>query len=84
MMGGDEKLFTELKSMTIVWQSTGYEPTGYERCAEPKWRARINGMELGLFLGEFPFDDLYTLVVDGKLVGAFNDVPNLWGGVRDS
>ena len=40
--------------------------------------ARVDGHDLVIRLGDFPEEDLYTLIVDGVEVGAFNDWPSTW------
>jgi len=44
--------------------------------------AGVDGHDLVIRLGDFPEEDLYTLIVDGVEVGAFNDWPSTWDRSR--
>ena len=43
-----------------------------------EWRAFRFDINVVLRLNSFPEEDLYTLIVDGVLVGSFNDWPSAW------
>lgn len=42
------------------------------------WGARVEGRAWLLFLGDFPDEHLYTLLVDAVAVGSFDDWPPSW------
>ena len=42
------------------------------------WEATVDGHRWRLRLGEFPAEDLFIFIVDGREVGALNDVPENW------
>lgn len=64
----------------VVW-----EP---RRDLDHPFGARVDGREWLLFLGDFPAEQLYTLIVDGVAVGSLDDWPPTWtrktGGSTDT
>ncbi len=41
-------------------------------------RARIDGRDWVLRLGDFPAESLYTLLIDDEEIAAFDDWPSAW------
>jgi len=54
----------------IIWRK-GDDP-------EVPWVAEIQGHQLGLRLGDYPDEVLYTLVVDGEPTTSFDNWPPSW------
>ena len=42
------------------------------------WTAQVDGEQWQIRIGDFPDDYLYSLVVDGAVVGPFHDWPDRW------
>lgn len=42
------------------------------------WRASLNGRTLTLRMNDFPDETLYSLLIDGQVVGSFDDWPSAW------
>lgn len=45
---------------------------------EMPWRATFGGRTLMLRMNDFPDETLYSLLVDGAVVGSFDDWPSVW------
>lgn len=45
---------------------------------ECPWAAEVEGHQLGLVLGDYPDEVLYTLLVDGEQVERFDNWPPSW------
>lgn len=42
------------------------------------WHAEIRNQKLVLRVNDFPEAHMYTLLIDGKEIGSFNDWPAAW------
>jgi hypothetical protein len=42
------------------------------------YEARVDGRSWVIRLGDFPAEPLYTLIVDGEAIGAFDTWPGAW------
>ncbi len=42
------------------------------------WETVVDGHTWRLRLGDYPAEDLFTLIVDGREIGSFNNVPKTW------
>lgn len=46
--------------------------------AEFPYRVEINGQDWQIRINNFPEEELYTLLIQGQVVGSFDDWPNHW------
>lgn len=55
-------------------------PVGWSAVADVvrPWAAEVGGARWRLLLGDFPDEALWTLEIDGTVVGAFDDWPPAW------
>ena len=58
------------RGTTIAWRETGDAEFPYE--------AQVNGERWVLRLNDFPEEEMYSLLVDGREVERFNDWPKAW------
>lgn len=42
------------------------------------WEADVDGRLWRLRLGDYPAEDLFTLIIDGRELGSLNEVPTSW------
>ncbi len=56
----------------------------WSRTTDPfhPFAAEVDGQSWVLYLGEFPEEPLYTLLVDGEPVQSFDDWPPRWSRPR--
>ena len=54
----------------VVWSASG-DP-------QHPWSAQVDGEAWQIRIGDFPDDYLYSLVVNGVVVGPFHDWPDRW------
>lgn len=65
-----DRVSTQVFGKSIVWSSTGDATTPLEATVEDKnWKLRIN---------EFPEEELFTLLIEGKAVLSFSEKPSTW------
>ena len=54
----------------LSWHSTGR--------AECPYAARVDGRDWLIRVNDFPAEALYTLIIDGREAGGFDDWPERW------
>jgi hypothetical protein len=62
---------TNWPTRTIAWQRSEENP-------DILYTANVDGQHLAIYLGDFPAEDLYTLLVEDVPVEALNDWPAAW------
>lgn len=61
---------SEFLQQSLVWRGTGDAIRPY--------RTSVGDKALTIRLGDFPDEPLYTLIIDGSPVAAFDDWPANW------
>jgi hypothetical protein len=60
----------EAKGCVVQWRKTDD--------VDHPWEATVEGRLWRLRLGDYPAEDLFTLIIDGRELGTLNDVPPEW------
>ena len=62
---------TNWQTRAIAWQRSEENP-------DIPYTAEVDGQHLAIYLGDFPAEDLYTLLVENVPTTALNDWPAAW------